>query len=270
MTAEKNDEKQGIARRNKHRTGSERHITAHTVEAQVFRLVDSSGKERGLFQTDGDKAIFTLLSPLDNGPRIQIVTGLDGKYGYAELIFDDRSKAPLTGVHTDDVILEEYRPIVIGTHPFHDSACGYDPNPFVEINGRTSKSQARLSMSLLDQPSLEMNGRDGEQRIQICVWSGYGDPRIMLDSPHNESSLYIEPNNLHMFGAEDEEWTRYAVFQEKTKAQRKKDTKEYEQRKLKYSPQYRAVVKRLPDEIKALQAKGLLPPSKAKRKKGGK
>ena len=246
---------------------TKRLITAHTIEAQVFRLVDSSGKERGLFQTSDDKAIFTLFSPLDNGPRIQLVTGLDGQYGYAELTVEDRSNVPPSGAHLDDLSGGDYKPIILGMHPFRNPACGYDPNARLEINGRESKSQAKLSVSLLDQPALELNDRYGEQRVQVCVWSGYGDSRIALHSPHSDEGVTMQPEGIHRFTPDGRAFQN-VKFDPPVKLgskEHKAEGKLERAKRMRYSPKFRAVARSGEAEIEQLQAKGLLPKREKKK-----
>lgn len=72
---------------------SQKLITTHTVEANVFRLVDTAGRERGLFHTSGSRTIFKLFSLTEDGPDVACVTDIENGSGIAEIFIGNRSIA---------------------------------------------------------------------------------------------------------------------------------------------------------------------------------
>lgn len=177
----------------------EKVIRATAVIAEVFRLVDSTGKTRGEFFTSADRTIFTLNSPIEDGPSISLVTDRNGEFGYAEMTVKDPSSIKrVVGktTHPDFADPLEYTPVRIGLHPFQDSACGYDPNPSIELAGAAQrKAGLKLRMTVMDYPAIELIDSNGEERLDMCVW-GWGEPRIALNGYGSKTNTQITHDEI--------------------------------------------------------------------------
>lgn len=253
-------------------------IEATTIRARRLELVDERGDVRGLFETIDGQSVFTLFSPIKDGPRLSIATGKDDDYGYVEIaITDPQSERLVTRKFTPDYVAtwpettEPYTPLRLGFRPRHDSACGYDPNPFIEIGGLEARhAKVRMSMTLMDYPKIELTDHRGEQRIQIAQ-VGKVESRIALygdykDMPH----INITQDEIVRFDGGDciQEAHFGKLMMIGGRASRERHARREAARR-KYSKAYRADRRRgaqaAKKEIKELQEKGALPkrPKKA-------
>ncbi|HJQ26897.1 MAG TPA: hypothetical protein VKA60_23485 [Blastocatellia bacterium] len=172
----------------------DRTITAREVVAECFTLVDPTGKVRGEFFTSADRTIFTLRSPVEDGPTISLITDKEGQFGYAEMIVKDPSSAKrITGKSIAPELSDplEYTPVRIGMHPYHDDACGHNPNPSIELAGCAQKrTRLRLSMTVMDYPVVDLTGPDGETMLELLAM--YRFPQIRLHTPDSKYRTVID------------------------------------------------------------------------------